>query len=114
MQVTELVLDKCAPASASASSAFDGLTDEFTHLEVLSLVDCGITSLKGFPKLPQLRKVLSRSLTLPLTLPCPSSLSVLPVAVSLSHYQPSTLSLSALSASAFTSTSLPGPFLFYT
>ncbi len=34
-----------------------GLTDEFVGLESLSLINVGLTSLKGFPKLPNLRKV---------------------------------------------------------
>ena len=35
----------------------EGLTDEFKSLEILSLINVGLTSLKGFPKLPALRKV---------------------------------------------------------
>lgn len=34
-----------------------GLTDEFVGLESLSLINVGLTSLKGFPKLPNLRKL---------------------------------------------------------
>ena len=35
----------------------DGLNDQFTSLEVLSLINVGLTTLKGFPKLPALRKL---------------------------------------------------------
>lgn len=35
-----------------------GLTDEFVGLEALSLINVGLTSLKGFPKLPNLRRVI--------------------------------------------------------
>lgn len=34
-----------------------GLTDEYTSLEILSLNNVGLTSLKGFPVLPKLRKL---------------------------------------------------------
>jgi len=44
-------LDNCR------STAIVGLTDEFVGLESLSLINVGLTSLKGFPKLPNLRKV---------------------------------------------------------
>jgi acidic leucine-rich nuclear phosphoprotein 32 family member A/C/D len=35
----------------------DGLSDEFISLEILSLNNVGLTTLKGFPKLPNLKKV---------------------------------------------------------
>ena len=35
----------------------DGLSSEFTSLEVLSLINVGLTTLKGFPKLPSLKKL---------------------------------------------------------
>lgn len=50
-QIKELNLDNCR------STAIVGLTDEFVGLESLSLINVGLTSLKGFPKLPNLRKV---------------------------------------------------------
>lgn len=50
-QIKELVLDNCR------STYIVGLTDEFAALETLSLINVGLTSLKGFPKLPSLRKV---------------------------------------------------------
>lgn len=51
LQVVELNLDNCK------AMAVDGLTDEFVNLEVLSLNNVGLTSLRHFPKLPKLRKV---------------------------------------------------------
>lgn len=50
-QITELILDNCR------STHIDGLTDSFTALEVLSLINVGLVSLKSFPKLPSLRKL---------------------------------------------------------
>lgn len=41
----------------SRSSSIVGLTDEFVNLETLSLINVGLTSLKGFPKLPNLKKL---------------------------------------------------------
>lgn len=50
-QITELILDNCR------STNIEGLTDSFVALEVLSLINVGLTSLKNFPKLPALRKL---------------------------------------------------------
>ncbi|XP_058054343.1 acidic leucine-rich nuclear phosphoprotein 32 family member A [Anopheles bellator] len=50
-QITELILDNCR------STYIDGLTDEFTALETLSLINVGLVSLKNFPKLCNLRKL---------------------------------------------------------
>jgi len=50
-QIAELNLDNCR------STSIVGLSDEFTNLETLSLINVGLTSLKGFPKLPNLKKV---------------------------------------------------------
>ncbi|XP_045599724.1 acidic leucine-rich nuclear phosphoprotein 32 family member A [Procambarus clarkii] len=50
-KITELNLDNCK------STSIVGLTDEFEKLEVLSLINVGLTSLKGFPALPNLRKL---------------------------------------------------------
>jgi len=50
-EVTELNLDNCRATGIS------GLTDEFTNLEALSLINVGLTSLKGFPKLPALKRL---------------------------------------------------------
>ncbi|XP_078666956.1 acidic leucine-rich nuclear phosphoprotein 32 family member A-like isoform X20 [Branchiostoma floridae x Branchiostoma belcheri] len=50
-QIKELNLDNCR------SMMIEGLTDEFTNLEALSLINVGLTSLKGFPKLPSLKKL---------------------------------------------------------
>lgn len=50
-QIYELNLDNCR------STTIEGLTDEFTNLRSLSLINVGLTSLKGFPKLPNLQKL---------------------------------------------------------
>ncbi|OWR50552.1 acidic leucine-rich nuclear phosphoprotein 32 family member A isoform X1 [Danaus plexippus] len=50
-QIQELNLDNCK------STAIIGLTDEYTNLENLSLINAGLTTLKGFPTLPKLRKL---------------------------------------------------------
>lgn len=47
----ELNLDNCR------STNIVGLTDEYINLENLSLNNVGLTTLKGFPKLPKLRKL---------------------------------------------------------
>ncbi|KAG8171668.1 hypothetical protein JTE90_026037 [Oedothorax gibbosus] len=39
------------------STQIVGLTDEFSALESLSLINVGLTNLKGFPKLPNLKKL---------------------------------------------------------
>merc|ERR1711973_605652 len=51
-QVTELNLD-----NVRTVGEFEGLTEEFSNLEKLSVVKAGLTSFKGFPKLPNLRKL---------------------------------------------------------
>lgn len=50
-KIQELILDNCR------STSIEGLTDSFTALEVLSLINVGLVSLKSFPKLPALRKL---------------------------------------------------------
>jgi len=50
-EIKEFVLDNCR------STNIVGLTDEFVALESLSLINVGLTSLKGFPKLPNLKKL---------------------------------------------------------
>ncbi|XP_034141289.1 acidic leucine-rich nuclear phosphoprotein 32 family member A isoform X4 [Drosophila guanche] len=50
-QITELNLDNCR------STSIVGFTDEYTALESLSLINVGLTTLKGFPKLPNLKKL---------------------------------------------------------
>lgn len=50
-KIEELNLDNCKATSV------DGLTDKFVNLEVLSLNNVGLTSLRHFPHLPKLRKV---------------------------------------------------------
>ena len=51
LQVTELNLD------SARSTNIQGLTDEFKNLTSLSLNNVGLTTLKGFPSLPKLKKV---------------------------------------------------------
>lgn len=50
-EVEELNLDNCD------CSQITGLTDEYTNLETLTLSNNSLTSLKGFPNLPNLRKL---------------------------------------------------------
>jgi hypothetical protein len=50
-EVTELNLDNCR------STQVVGLTDEFANLEILSLINVGLTTLKGFPNLPALKRL---------------------------------------------------------
>jgi len=50
-EVMELVLDNCK------STHISGLTEEFTNLTTLSLINVGLTSLEGLPKLPSLRTI---------------------------------------------------------
>lgn len=47
----ELNVDSCK------ASQISGITDEFINLQTLSMTNNELTSLKGFPKLPNLRKV---------------------------------------------------------
>lgn len=51
-QISELNLD-----NVRTVGEFEGLTEEFSSLEKLSVVKAGLTSFKGFPKLPNLRKL---------------------------------------------------------
>jgi len=50
-QVKELNLDN------ARATQIEGLTDEYESLENLSLINVGLTTLKGFPKLPKLTKL---------------------------------------------------------
>lgn len=50
-KITELNLDNCK------STSIIGLTEEFENLEVLSLINVGLTTLKAFPALTSLRKL---------------------------------------------------------
>lgn len=52
LQILELNLDSCRAPS------IDGLTEEYSELESLSLINVGLTTLKGFPSLPKLQKVI--------------------------------------------------------
>jgi len=50
-EVMELVLDNCKATQIS------GLSDEFVNLTTLSMINVGLTSLEGLPKLPSLRTI---------------------------------------------------------
>ncbi|KAG9510363.1 Acidic leucine-rich nuclear phosphoprotein 32 family member A, partial [Fragariocoptes setiger] len=50
-EITELNLDN------SRSPQISGLTEEFVNLENLSMINVGLVTLKGFPKLPKLKKL---------------------------------------------------------
>ncbi|KAL7394340.1 hypothetical protein ABVT39_024474 [Epinephelus coioides] len=52
-EVVELVVDNCR----SSDGEVEGLTDEYTELEILSMVNVGISSLSKLPSLPKLRKL---------------------------------------------------------
>lgn len=52
-QVPELVLDNCR----SSDGKMEGITEEFSNLELLSLINVGLTSMAGIPKLDKLKKV---------------------------------------------------------
>ena len=50
-QVKELNLDN------ARATQIEGLTDEYTNLETLSLINVGLTTFKDFLKLPKLEKI---------------------------------------------------------
>lgn len=52
-QVQELVLDNCR----SGEGKIEGITEEFSNLELLSLINVGLTSVADIPKLDKLKKV---------------------------------------------------------
>ncbi|KAK2899615.1 acidic leucine-rich nuclear phosphoprotein 32 family member B-like [Channa argus] len=52
-EVTELVLDNCR----SSEGKVDGITEEFSNLELLSLINVGLTSVADIPKLDKLKKL---------------------------------------------------------
>ena len=62
VQVLELNLDNCR-----TTGQVEGLTESFVNLDYLSLNNAGLTSLKNFPKLPNLRRVSTISIHL---IPC--------------------------------------------
>lgn len=51
IQIKELNLDN------ARSVSIVGLTDDYCNLESLSLINVGLSNLKGFPNLPKLRKL---------------------------------------------------------
>ena len=52
LQIKELNLDNCR------ATIIEGLTSDFKNLESLSLINVGLTTLKGLPSLPSLKKVM--------------------------------------------------------
>lgn len=54
-------MDNCQ----SGDGEVEGLTDEYTELEVLSMVNVGLKSLAKLPSLPKLRKVSGPSACFP-------------------------------------------------
>lgn len=52
-QVKELVLDNCR----SDDGKIEGITEEFSNLELLSLINVGLSSVAEIPKLDKLKKV---------------------------------------------------------
>nr|XP_043878552.1 acidic leucine-rich nuclear phosphoprotein 32 family member B-like isoform X2 [Solea senegalensis] len=52
-QVQELVLDNCR----SSEGKIEGITEEFSNLELLSLINVGLTSAADLPKLDKLKKL---------------------------------------------------------
>uniref|UniRef100_A0A3Q2V8M5 Acidic leucine-rich nuclear phosphoprotein 32 family member n=1 Tax=Haplochromis burtoni TaxID=8153 RepID=A0A3Q2V8M5_HAPBU len=52
-EVAELVVDNCR----SSDGEVEGLTDDYTGLEILSMVNVGLSSLSKLPSLPKLRKL---------------------------------------------------------
>lgn len=56
--------------SRSADGEVEGLTDGFTVLEFLSMVNVGLSSLAKLPSLPKLRKVQQKALVWNKSRPC--------------------------------------------
>ncbi|XP_034425225.1 acidic leucine-rich nuclear phosphoprotein 32 family member D-like isoform X2 [Hippoglossus hippoglossus] len=52
-EVQELVLDNCR----SSEGKIEGITEEFSNLELLSLINVGLTSVADLPKLDKLKKL---------------------------------------------------------
>ncbi|XP_028836058.1 acidic leucine-rich nuclear phosphoprotein 32 family member E-like [Denticeps clupeoides] len=52
-EVAELVVDNCR----SSDGEVEGMSDDFTGLEFLSMVNVGLTALSKLPSLPKLRKL---------------------------------------------------------
>merc|ERR1712168_818207 len=51
-EVVELNLDNCR-----STGEIEGIDDKYSSLKLLSMINVGVTSLKGFPKLPALQKL---------------------------------------------------------
>jgi len=71
-QVIELNLDNCRSTGEP-----EGITDSFTSLQRLSMINVGFTSLKSFPKLPALLKLELSDNRISGTLSCLKHLSTL-------------------------------------
>ncbi|XP_029939087.1 acidic leucine-rich nuclear phosphoprotein 32 family member B-like [Salarias fasciatus] len=52
-EVQELVLDNCR----TSNGKIEGITTDFANLELLSLINVGLTSVAGIPKLDKLKKL---------------------------------------------------------
>lgn len=52
-EIVELNLDNCQ----GANGAISDVGDEFVNVGILSLINCGLTTLKGFPKMPALQRL---------------------------------------------------------
>lgn len=52
-EMQELVLDNCR----SSEGKIEGITEEFSNLELLSLINVGLTSVANIPKLEKLKKL---------------------------------------------------------
>jgi len=52
-EIVEMIVDNCP----STDGEVEGLTDEYTDLQLLSMVNAGLNSLAKLPKLPKLRKL---------------------------------------------------------
>lgn len=50
-EITELILDNCNVTKVS------GLTDEYVNLSTLSMINMGLTTLEGLPRLDMLRTI---------------------------------------------------------
>jgi len=71
-EVIELNLDNCR-----SSGEIEGIDSSYTSLKSLSMINVGVTSLKGFPKLPALQKLELSDNRISGTLSCLKHLSTL-------------------------------------
>lgn len=52
-EIVELNLDNCQ----STNGTISGVGNEFINVGILSMINCGLTTLKGFPKMPALQRL---------------------------------------------------------